>query len=800
MNEQTDLRRDNRTAAPLIMAVACVLLLPPWMNSATVWAQNPFGESPFGESTAGDSVNPFGAASDPGDGNGFGGFAPAAPVAGNSAAASEATAATEVEDDPDPVVQAVRQQPPETPEEMAKALTWLVRIKRFDEAKRWLDHLATLNWNQQELAQLARSGGSSLWVRLRAPEAELSAAQSKLISEIFTAPAELARDLTSINGWIDRLASKSAGQRRLAQLRLQDASLVAVQRLIDRLLAGDALVPAEMLAGTILEFGRDGIEALQTACWVKDPARAARVLMALADLPGTHFYPELGAATVSPLLATEHQTALRAKLEAKHSKLPSPAAVSKLLTKRFDDSLAEYQERRSQVAMLPITLWRVTTDGATIERVEAKAADLPLERLAQLAGLRLRLPTATADELRDCGAALLQRAYQISPQLRDPQLASHLLLPLTATQLTTTNLLEQVYTQATTWQMHGGALRAIELLGKDAGDSAATAPLGFLSKRLLDSRPSVRYSAFSTLARLNPQHAYLGAETALHTALEIMQLGNGPHALVIGGQSDRRQTAVNQIQMQTSAATSSANTARNAFIALDRETPTELVVIVDRVADQSIFQLIQRLRGGKRSSALPIAVLTDELYQYERELIDRTPGVIHSVLSTDPQQMARVLMQLANSLDTVPLTAVERSQLAIQAGDFLATIAANRTQYAFYPLGDIGSHLMVEANNFLPRARIDVLSGLGTAESQRKLIAMASQESLEETHRLAAARAFGSSVRSFGMSLGQQDILANYDLYNQLAPQDPVALRALGHVLDVSEAHAGKAEWPTPSW
>ncbi len=91
-----------------------------------------------------------------------------------------------------------------------------------------------------------------------------------------------------------------------------------------------------------------------------------------------------------------------------------------------------------------------------------------------------------------------------------------------------------------------------------------------------------------------------------------------------------------------------------------------------------------------------------------------------------------------------------------------------------------------------------MLVGLGTKASQLDLIELAADPSKGAGERLAAASAFGTSVRSHGMLLQREDVVHTYQVYNELGPTDDVAARGLGYILDVIEAQAGKAAWPEP--
>jgi len=46
------------------------------------------------------------------------------------------------------------------------------------------------------------------------------------------------------------------------------------------------------------------------------------------------------------------------------------------------------------------------------------------------------------------------------------------------------------------------------------------------------------------------------------------------------------------------------------------------------------------------------------------------------------------------------------------------------------------------------------------------------------------------------MNLHRENVVHAYEMYNEFGPKDPVATKAMGLVLDVIEAQAGKAPWP----
>lgn len=755
--------------------------------SAPVLAQDPTGGNPF-DTPGAPPTNPFGNSSPSSDGGVFGDFgqanSPMVPAGAQPGTASDAP-------DPDPVVRMLRETEPQTPQEMAEGITWMVRIKRWDEVGRLLDLVKAANWNDNSKAELAREAGSAIWLRLRGTEVELSDEQRTLLAEIVSAPSKLARDPKSIDNWIDQLASQSPSQRRLAQLRLQDSSMAGVARLLSRLLDGDTRVPSIMLAATIIEFGRDGEDALRAACMVADPDRASRVFLNLAKLPGRQFSAELGAALENRLLPEATIQELKDLILKKHGGVPTADKIQDYMAGEFGRRLEAYQRARVSASSFSTVVWKLTADRNSVELVEGPSHHRELEMLTQIAVLRLRLNALSPEDAATCQTVVLQRAYQSSPEISTGEIQSQI---VTADNSARTPNWQRVFEKAGRLQMHSAALRSLQMLTDQSVESDAS--LNFLSDLLRDTRPMIRYTALQSIARIDPTMPYRGSDKAVETALEMSRLDGGARALVIGLHSDLRQAAQQQLQLHTGAPVATANSARSALQILNRDEPFELIFIVDRVADQSIFELLQRLRNSKKAHALPIGILTDDLYPHERRLVDETPGVVSSVLTRNPEQMGRVIVALLDSLDTQPMSMNDRAEFSITGAEFLAKITGDREQYAFYPVDNWGQHLTSVATNLPSASRTRLLSGLGSSDSQFRLVQLASNGSLAASERENAARAFGVSIKRSGLRLSRGDVAACYELYNQLGPTDPTAAKALGLVLDVIEAHAGKAAWP----
>lgn len=762
---------------PYIRTIGIALTLSCVWAISSLAAQDPFGgDNPFGGTPAADAGDAFG-----------GPVVNAAPPAANAPVPA---------DDPDPVVSMLRSHPPKSPNDMADGLTWTIRLKRWDEVGRLLDRLQTLNWSLEQRALVARRIGAAMLLRMRSAESTLSDAQKSIAAELYQAPSQIVRDPAWIDQAIDQLASLIPAERRAAQLRLHDASSAAVARLVNRLLAGDAKVSTLQLASAASSFGADGNDALRTACLVSDKAAATRAIMAMADLPSGEFGTELGAALSSRTLPAATLELLSAKLSSKFAKLPTSQAIEAHLSKRFDAALQTYQQQRAIGSEFLDHAWRPTATGTAIERVSVAQADKALEAAARLASHRLQLTVATTAGSIDSAAILMQRNYKMRPQLIAGELPNHMLAELPPEFQKDLKWWQAVFARCQELQLHGAAIRSLQLMADGIGSGELDASISFLTKLLKDPAPAVRYTALETLAKLDPQNSYYGHEWAMETAVEMTRLQTGPHALIIGLQSELRQAAQQQIQLQTSSDVTAVNSGVAALKALAEPIPFEMILIVDRVADQTISQLVQRLRNSERGRALPIAILTEQLYSYEREVIDEMPGVITSLLSRNAEQMERVISLLNSTVDTTPMTPTDRASFHTSASRFLAHIASHREHYAFYPLSSWHGAIVDDTTQVSGETQIALLSGLGTADAQSRLANMTAQPTLSEAHRMNATKAFARSVRQFGMNLHREQVEQAYKLYNDVGPNDPVAAKAMGLVLDVIEAQAGKAPWP----
>jgi hypothetical protein len=143
--------------------------------------------------------------------------------------------------------------------------------------------------------------------------------------------------------------------------------------------------------------------------------------------------------------------------------------------------------------------------------------------------------------------------------------------------------------------------------------------------------------------------------------------------------------------------------------------------------------------------------------------------------------------QLMKLLGRGRVTRAERDRQAAQAMKWLANLTAQeRTIYDLSRAEEAATSAL-----FVPGLAPDavvVLGNLGTPQCQQALIDLASRWTQPLELRVAAVRAFRQSTERRGILLTTEQILRQYDRYNQSGSSDAGTQQVLGLILDCIEA------------
>jgi hypothetical protein len=177
--------------------------------------------------------------------------------------------------------------------------------------------------------------------------------------------------------------------------------------------------------------------------------------------------------------------------------------------------------------------------------------------------------------------------------------------------------------------------------------------------------------------------------------------------------------------------------------------------------------VIQELRRDGRTAALPVAIVAREEHLSRAEHVAEHSRLTLAVSRPHTPEAFRWQVQQLQELagrDFVPFGI--RQKQAVTALELLGKLLAGSVKA--YDVRRLERPLLsaLVTPAFSIKAA-SLVGALGTPDSQRALVDMASQTQWSLDIRRAAATAFRDSVKKFGVQLTSAEILRQYDRYNQ---------------------------------
>jgi hypothetical protein len=237
-----------------------------------------------------------------------------------------------------------------------------------------------------------------------------------------------------------------------------------------------------------------------------------------------------------------------------------------------------------------------------------------------------------------------------------------------------------------------------------------------------------------------------------------------------------------------------ARTGRETFLLAAKNPDYELVLVSDGISHPDANETIQMLRRDPRTSRLAIGLMAREHnIKRAKELAE-----VDSMLESFPRPHSTAMMayQVARLLKLAGRELVsfdERIAQASSALDHLAHLAEHRDEYSFYDL--YRQQDAVESAFYTPELSTKaarVLGQLGSLKAQRALVTLASQHARPLAERQAAAKGFEVAVDRHGLLLTRDEILLQFERYNQSETLDQGTQQVLGSILDTIELPSKK--------
>ncbi len=682
-------------------------------------------------------------------------------------------------------VLAVLETKPATPAEWVEAAQVLTQLGRPDLGKKFLQQLIAAKPTEKKLVELVDRFGSALFVDLASREELLP--EAKTVAEAVLGAATRAhQDAAWLKKQIAQLKDPSPDVRYRAMLGLRDAGQAAVLALIDTLAdpkKADLHSRARAALGEIGPEATGPLIAAIDASQAELAAQAIRVLARMEARPAAVFL-------LKPYATPGTDPAVRwlaaATLKREFGSVPGERQALELLVERASSYFyGEEAVRPDADGLVEIWRWDAKQGKPVAGRYTPKdAARFLAARLARDAHalapedpqvLRLYLiamleqaacekgrdkplepgKDTAVDQAEECGAAALEDVLEHA-------IASGHLAAATA------------------------VARALGRIGTPDQLRDGTARPTPLVRAMRHSDRRLRLAAAEAVLQLDPKEPFPGSSYVVPALAFFAGSTAQPRALLAGPRNDTTRQLAGELARQRYEV-DVATTGRE-LLDLAAESPDyELALVDPTIGQPTAYLALQRLRHNEFSADLRVGLIArDGHLGRARQLAERDTLTLAFSRPHDDQSVAWQIGQLG---ELAPRTFVPHKQRQKQAGVALdLLVKLSRGEEAPFDLRRAEAALLRIL--YVPQRSAqaaELLATINSARSQRALVDLASRWTLPLDTRKAATAAFSESVRRHGILLTSEEILLQYERYNQSENLDRTTQVILGAILDAIE-------------
>lgn len=730
-------------------------------------------------------------------------FAPAAGApAAKPAAAPAAPAKTpkKLEDLPplaenerNPVVLAIRESNPKTPDELMFAVQTLIDIGRTDEAKTYLKKLLESTPSQDALVTLHEKYGPASFLQL-SRDHRLQPEGGQVGRAVLDATFQFSRDPARLRTLVQQLCDASAMVRGAALHRLRSLAGAAVPPLLEALADAKRSADHPRLRAALVALGQPVVPPLLGAVDCPDIPLRLHVITALGELRTPRAVPLLVGPSLARELPDQVRQAAQQAVTTIVGEMPTrPDAVQYLYHQAqgfFNGDLPGRPDHEDK-----IELWQWDAAQKTVVPRRWAVADAGLMMAARLARDAYQL----APENGDCRRLFLVTSLEFAQREAglDQPLPRGDGTAFTAAAKLGVDAAEDTLVYALDHQHLSAALSLVEILAELGDTGLLESPSGqprVLVRALQHGDRRLRFAAAHAIMRLDPKQPYPGASFLPETlAFAIRTVGS--RRVLIGHPRIEQSQGLVGVLRQIGMDADSARTGRDVFRLATLQPDYEFVLLSDALDGPNVRETVQMLRKDPRASQLPVGLMAREEHLRQAEQFAETdPLALAFPRAHDAQNLAYQAARLQDLGGHRTTSYDLRLDQALAALEHLARLARAPAEYGFY---DLHRHqAALESALFtsqLSAKAAPILGWLGSPPAQRALVTCASQTARAVAARQAAAEAFAVAVKGHGLLLSRDEILLQYERYNQSETLDADTQQVLAAVLDAIETPSRKA-------
>jgi len=687
----------------------------------------------------------------------------------------------------DPSVQAILDLRPTTPSELVRAGKLLADLKRPDLARDFFKRALAAAADPAQLAALAEQFGIEPFLELKTRR-ELGPEGAQLADAVLQARTRKLQDPQRIAALIRDLQSPSTEPRFHAFLGLQEAGTAAIGPLVQVLVDPQRTAEHANVRAALIQLGPPAADAMVATLQAKDPklvVQAMKVLEGMRD-------PRLAVYLFVPLFeektAPEVRAAAKTAVEGLLGATPTRAQAARQLAARARQYLGRLHLLAAD-ASDQATVWS-WDETAKQPAPRTAAADQAARSLAaRLARDAWSLLPEDAQVRRLYLVTMLEEAaYQRGldgplPLDKDAPAGKAAALGCKA--------IEEVLAYALEHDHRGATVAAAQILGWQPEAEVLLHRQGQpcpLVQATQHKDPRVRLAAVEAVLRIEPQQSYPGASRVLE-AIGFFVASKGSRRAIVASPTIEQSQRISGYLAAMGLETDWARSGRD-LIRLALQSPDYELVMIDAGIDRPTLDfVVQELRRDGRTALVPVGIFArDDQFDQARHVAEKTP---RAEAFYRPHEQAVAQWQVERVLAMAGPRAVgaaERRRQAAMALQWLDALCHQRSR-RIYDLRRVEAAVLSTLNvPGLSTLAAAVLANLGTAESQRALVDVASRTTAPAEDRTAAFSAFRRSTQQYGILLTIPQIRLQYDRYNQSANQDAATQQILGLILDCIEA------------
>ncbi|GEM_PF-1211006 len=700
----------------------------------------------------------------------------------------------------DPAVAAILATNPLTPRERIRAADVLLSLNRPDLAKQMLANVLQSPLDPPTLLALDREFGSATFFRF-ASHPELDPEGTNLAELVFDAVRNTRCDAERLAMLVNYLCEAPDNCWYRAAKHLIKAESAAVKPLCDALIDPAWRASWPRVYYVLLHFRPASDEALLSLLFTLPEEKQAGIIGGIAALGVTRATPFLLCLAMGPEGARGEQQLAERAIEQLGESLPTPRQAARLLRAEVEAILIESVPLDHEV--LTLLRW-----DASAKQIVAKRVSFEMwrrERAAYLAQHAARL-TPDDGELRDLAVCLqlekegyLARVEWDSAEIKRSNLSAATAPNIRAMADTVKQILEpgkptaedvnRWLNQCLTREWYHASW-AVACWMKEYADAGVLVGRDVPALvRCLDAPdPELRFLATDVALSLAAGGSFRGA-SRVTKELAYFASSEGIAGVLVADPVLRRAAQMTSYLKTIGYARVDTAADGGTLLEMARQSPDYEVILVSAAIQRPGLSLtLQRLRAEPRLARVPVIVYADTDWLPLADSTVRTIPVALSVATPrDPQDLAGLIARAKMLPGVQRVSAQQRLEFAQKAMAWLRVLAEHPPEgISQMEIEEVALRAIHVPQ--LSEVSLEILGQMATPKAQSALVEAASRSDWPIAQRVKALGAFRKAVEKRGVQLTTQQILRQYERYNQSAQSPEEVRKVLGLILDCIEA------------